>query len=60
MEPQVIFNLKLLPMLSLWAKKWPFKASRALQKVRTEIKLSLGASMNEGDYFDTSIIKIGS
>jgi hypothetical protein len=47
-------------MHSLWAKKIPLKASRALHKLSTEIKLSLGASMNQGDYFDTSIIKIGS
>jgi hypothetical protein len=41
-------------------EKWPLKASCALHKVSTEMKLILGASMNQGDYFDTSITKIGS
>jgi hypothetical protein len=40
-------------------KKVTLKASRALQKVSTEMKLSLGASLNKGHYFDASIIKIG-
>jgi hypothetical protein len=40
-------------------KSDPLKASHALHKVSTEMKLSLGASVNQGDYFDTSIIKIG-
>jgi hypothetical protein len=60
LEPQLIFNLKLFSMYSLWAKKWPLKASCALHKVSTEMKLSLGASLNRNDSFDTSIIKIGS
>jgi hypothetical protein len=41
-------------------KKVTFKAFRALQKISTEMKSSLGASMNQGVFFDTSIIKIGS
>jgi hypothetical protein len=43
-------------------KKVTLKASRALHKVSTEMKemkLNLGASVNRGDYLDTSIIKIG-
>jgi hypothetical protein len=33
-------------MHSLWTKKLPLMASRALHKISTEMKLSLGASMN--------------
>jgi hypothetical protein len=36
-----------------------FKSFRALYKVITEMKLSLGASINQGDYVGTLIIKIG-
>jgi hypothetical protein len=47
-------------MDSVGAKKWPLKAARVLHKVSIEIKLRLGASMNQGDYFDTSMINIDS
>jgi hypothetical protein len=57
---QVIFNLKLFQMHSLWAKKLPLSASCTFNHVSTEMKLSLGAFMNLGDYFDTSDIKIRS
>jgi hypothetical protein len=40
-------------------KKVTLRASRALHKVSSVMKLSLGTSMNQGDYFDTSIITIG-
>jgi hypothetical protein len=37
-------------------KKVTFKGFCALHRISTKMKLSLGASMNEGDYFDTSKI----
>jgi hypothetical protein len=41
-------------------EKVNFKGFSCPSKTDTELKLNLGASMNQGDYFDPSIIKIGS
>jgi hypothetical protein len=58
LQPQM--SLKNDSNAFLMDKKVTFKGFSCPSQKSTEIKLSLGGSMNREDSFDTSIIKIGS